>query len=122
MNVAVGMSLRYKGKSVICTSIADISDTVVTQVYDKQMRDEFLASANVTCLDLQICPFNPGDIITITQTRITLEAPGQDTYYIFSKFHVTKEEVQNGTNECERTSGGDGQASDDPAQSTGTGD
>lgn len=98
MPYKVGDGLSYKGRNYIITGIEKHTsqqfakeDSLAMEVTLKQLQ-------NVRYLKLEIAPFEEQDIINIFTEFVVLQCGQQDTQYIYTYYHVVKEEAS-GQNE-----------------------
>jgi len=118
VQINVGSRLKWKGKDVVCISIATTKETCLAEDSSLTMQANLNRLENCKYLHMEIDEFEAGDLISFDYLKLQLSEPGHGIYFIYTHFKVKKETL-NGSSGSETS---DGKASDASTQASGSGD
>ncbi len=120
MEINVGSALVYKGRNYICIAVEQINIEEIAKEDSASQRNYYTTTENVRVLAMEIDIFHVGDITHKVAERITLECPGVDIVFIYTKVKITKKEnTSDGEHGVEN---GVGKGSDNQAEGPRAGD
>lgn len=118
MKIEVGMSLRWQGRDVICSSTRHDRETKFASESSEEVKKWLTDLLNCTYMQLEIDEFKQGDVVDVEYQRVELQVPGHHIFYLYPYYKVKLKESENGR---EGDSSIRREASDCAPQGTGEG-
>lgn len=122
MQIDVGSVLTMKGRNYICICIEQFDQSELAKEDSETRKQWLFGSENVKWLAKEVDDFVAGDTIHITGERITLECPGIDLQFIWTKYKLANKSKETANERISGVESNLGQGPGAEVESIGSGD